>query len=62
MIEKTWAGNYEFACDNLDCQNSETFDVDGDFQRAVIDAKQHGWRITKSNGEWKHICWRCNRI
>lgn len=60
MIDHTrmpGGGTGEITCDEDGCGNAETFD--GDFMEVVQEAKAAGWRITKKDGEWHHICPDC---
>jgi len=42
------------------CSNSEDdIDTDTSFASVVDEIKSRGWRITKIDGDWAHICPVC---
>ena len=45
----------ELTCDG--CGDSESFD--GSWQECIDEAKENGWRIFKSGGDWHHYCSLC---
>ena len=46
-------------CD--ECGHFEEFDVDGDFQQMIHEAKEAGWLIRPEGSDWKHVCPECKR-
>ena len=63
MIDLDYAfGEADVYCDEPDCKTKERIEgFDGRVcYEIIIDAmKEDGWRITKKNGEWHHICPGC---
>lgn len=47
-------GTFEILCDF--CEESETFDTDGNFQVFIDEAKDRGWTMEKDGDEWTHRC------
>lgn len=47
----------QLSCD----QCGEEFLVydEGDFEQMISDAKAAGWKITRPEGQWQHICSDC---
>jgi len=60
VIHKMDLGGFELECD--ECGHFETFEVDGDFQLMIHEAKEGGWLIKPDgHGDWKHVCPECKR-
>lgn len=55
MIDRNFG--QRLICDTCDAEGEE-HDHD-DFHRMIADAKEEGWRITISRGEWTHKCPDC---
>jgi len=52
-------GTFTMYCDEIGCDHEETFDTDGDWQEMIQQAKDSGWKFTKDDDEWRHICPAC---
>ena len=60
MIERNSDLNvFEICCD--ECDFSEEFDTDGNWQAFIDAAKAQGWKMRKDEdlGEWFHTCPGC---
>jgi hypothetical protein len=58
MIVKNKPFNdFDMFCDF--CSYSENFDTDDDWQQMIQEAKDAGWKIFKSDDEWRHKCPTC---
>jgi hypothetical protein len=53
-------GTFDIYCDEVGCDRSEQFDTDGDFYRAIKEAKEAGWTMKKDGNEWVHTCPMCS--
>lgn len=57
MIDyKYYEHEMEMTCDT--CQDVSTFI--GAFKECIIDAKEEGWKIVHSMGNWLHYCPMCS--
>lgn len=59
MIERNELNIFVIYCDNCDC--SDEYDTDGDWDTFIEEAKSEGWKIKKDEdlGEWFHTCPDC---
>ena len=51
--------DYDVYCDCVGCDNEERYNDMWVFQNVIEAMKNDGWKITKENGEWFHICPEC---
>ena len=48
-------GQMQLDCDKCGAEHPEVFPND-DFDEMIARAKEHGWRIVRDTGGWKHYC------
>jgi hypothetical protein len=48
---------YEVACDY--CSSDEIIDADDDWYNLIAIMKADGWRMTKRDKMWSHMCPEC---
>lgn len=61
MIERGDAGTFDVECDS--CGDTETFDVDGDWQQLMEEMKDAGWtkeKVGDGKDDWEHYCPTCS--
>lgn len=58
MIQREGVG-YEMYCDEC---NEELGVCEDTFQDAVREARNAGWAVFKSRGEWRHLCHDCRAV
>lgn len=51
-------GRQHIACDSCPAAQPRTYGID-DFDIMLADAREEGWKATRSAGEWQHTCPDC---
>lgn len=51
--------DYDVYCDCVGCDVETRYENVFSFTDVVESMKNEGWKITKENGEWFHICQEC---
>jgi hypothetical protein len=52
-------GTFEVSCDTPNCNSTEVYDVDNEWDELLSQMKQNGWVSRYKNGEWFHYCPDC---
>ena len=52
-------GTFTVSCDTKGCNYEEEVDTDGDWTSMIEEIKSFGWKISKINDEWIHVCPSC---